>query len=191
LDQPAQDSPILLFDSGVGGLTVLGELRELLPQAPVIYAADMAGLPYGAKSEAEIAARVAGLLGRMALLRYGANNLVALGEAKLRGESVDVDDVARAAAGLVLQNHGERLDTVILACTHFPLLEDELRQAFGEGVAFIHGAEGIARRIVSLTEGQDFARSAPDFAVGTGELADFQRLAPAFARYGIDDLRAF
>tara|TARA_S200002703_G_scaffold158350_1_gene168466 strand:+ start:574 stop:1377 length:804 start_codon:yes stop_codon:yes gene_type:complete len=267
LDQPAQDSPILLFDSGVGGLTVLGELRELLPQAPVIYAADMAGLPYGAKSEAEIAARVAGLLGRMAeryqprliciacntastialgmvrdvletpivgtvpaikpaakmtrtgvigllgteatmrqayvdelerefvgdctLLRYGANNLVALGEAKLRGESVDVDDVARAAAGLVLQNHGERLDTVILACTHFPLLEDELRQAFGEGVAFIHGAEGIARRIVSLTEGQDFARSAPDFAVGTGELADLKRLAPAFARYGIDDLRAF
>ncbi|MEH6724445.1 MAG: aspartate/glutamate racemase family protein, partial [Qipengyuania sp.] len=61
-----QHSPILLFDSGVGGLTVLGELRALLPQAPVIYAADMAGLPYGAKSEAEVAARVAGLLGRMA-----------------------------------------------------------------------------------------------------------------------------
>ena len=49
-------SPILLFDSGVGGLTVLAELRALLPQAPIIYAADMAGLPYGAKSEAEIAA---------------------------------------------------------------------------------------------------------------------------------------
>ena len=130
-------------------------------------------------------------VGDCTLLRYGANNLVALGEAKLRCESVDVDDVARAAAGLVLQNHGERLDTVILACTHFPLLEDELRQAFGEGVAFIHGAEGIARRIVSLTEGQDFAPSVPDFAVGTGELADFQRLAPAFARYRIDDLRAF
>ena len=177
MDQPAQDSPILLFDSGVGGLTVLGELRELLPQAPVIYAADMAGLPYGAKSEAEIAARVAGLLGRMAeryqprliciacntastialgmvrdvletpivgtvpaikpaakmtrtgvigllgteatmrqayvdelerefvgdctLLRYGANNLVALGEAKLRGESV-ASTMCRPA-GLVLQ----------------------------------------------------------------------------------------
>ena len=80
------------------------------------------------------------------LLRCGANNLVALGEAKLRGEAVDVDDVARAAAGLVLQNHGERLDTVILACTHFPLLEDELRQAFGEGVAFIHGAHSFFRR---------------------------------------------
>ena len=61
-----ETAPILIFDSGVGGLTVLAELRKLLPQAPVIYAADLAGLPYGEKSEAEIAARVAGLLGRMA-----------------------------------------------------------------------------------------------------------------------------
>src|SRR5690349_5206014 len=59
-------APILLFDSGVGGLTVLSEVRKLLPEAPVIYAADIAGLPYGAKSEAEVAARVCGLLGRMA-----------------------------------------------------------------------------------------------------------------------------
>ena len=58
-------APILIFDSGVGGLTVLAELRKLLPDAPVIYAADSAGLPYGEKSEAEIAARVCGLLGRM------------------------------------------------------------------------------------------------------------------------------
>ena len=58
-------APILLFDSGVGGLTVLAELRKLLPEAPVIYAADTAGLPYGEKTEAEVAARVAGLLGRL------------------------------------------------------------------------------------------------------------------------------
>ena len=37
-------APILLFDSGLGGLTVLAALREQLPQAPVIYAADLAGL---------------------------------------------------------------------------------------------------------------------------------------------------
>ena len=61
-----QNRPILLFDSGVGGLTVLAALREIMPNAPVIYAADQAGLPYGNKSEAQIAARVAGLLGRMA-----------------------------------------------------------------------------------------------------------------------------
>ncbi len=57
--------PILLFDSGVGGLSVLAELRKTLPGAPVIYAADFAGMPYGEKSEAEIAARVPALLGRM------------------------------------------------------------------------------------------------------------------------------
>ena len=59
------DSPILLFDSGFGGLSVLSEIRALLPDAAVIYAADLAGLPYGEKTEAEVAARVAGLLGRM------------------------------------------------------------------------------------------------------------------------------
>lgn len=59
------DAPLLMFDSGVGGLSVLAEVRQLLPDAPVIYAADNAGLPYGTKTEAEIAARVAGLLGRM------------------------------------------------------------------------------------------------------------------------------
>ena len=59
-------SPILLFDSGVGGLSVFAELNRLLPNAPVIYAADLAGLPYGTKTEPQIAARVTGLLGRMA-----------------------------------------------------------------------------------------------------------------------------
>ena len=63
---PSPSAPILLFDSGVGGLSVLAELRQVLPQAPVIYAADNAGLPYGTKTEAQIAARVCGLLGRMA-----------------------------------------------------------------------------------------------------------------------------
>ena len=40
-------APILMFDSGVGGLSVLAALRRVLPQAPVIYVADNAGLPYG------------------------------------------------------------------------------------------------------------------------------------------------
>ena len=260
-------APIVLFDSGVGGLTVLAELRALLPQAPVIYAADIAGLPYGAKTEAEVAARVSGLLGRIAeryqprliciacntastialgmvrevletpivgtvpaikpaaamtetgtigllgteatvrqryvddlerafakgktLLRYGANDLVALGEAKLRGDPVSVDAVADAAKGLVLQPGGENLDTVVLACTHFPLLAPELREAFGPKVRFVHGAAGIARRIASLLDGQDFTRTAPDFAVTTGAAEDFDRLGPAFARHGIERLVRF
>src|SRR3546814_5979255 len=62
---PATDAPILFFDSGLGGLTVLGPTRALLPTAPFVYAADYAGLPYGKKSDEELAARVPALLGRL------------------------------------------------------------------------------------------------------------------------------
>jgi glutamate racemase len=254
-------SPLLLFDSGVGGLSVLAEVRALLPGAPVIYAADNAGLPYGSKTEAQIAARVSGLLGRMTerfrprlvciacntastialasvrevlevpivgtvpaikpaaamtqtgvigllgtqatirqayvdrlehefaggkrLLRYGAPDLVSAAEAKLRGEPVNPAVYARAADGLRSQPGGEEIDTVVLACTHFPLVEQELAKAFGPGVRFIHGAQGIARRIASLTQGQAFDRQEPDRALFTRDGEGVAAIAPALARYGI------
>jgi glutamate racemase len=56
---------ILFFDSGVGGLSVLGPTRALLPQAGLVYAADSAAFPYGTRSELEISARVPALLGRL------------------------------------------------------------------------------------------------------------------------------
>ena len=59
------DAPLLFFDSGIGGLSVLHAVRKSLPTAPIVYAADYAGLPYGTKSEAEIMARVPALLGRL------------------------------------------------------------------------------------------------------------------------------
>ena len=57
--------PLLFFDSGVGGLSVVAPTRVLLPRAPIVYAADSAGFPYGTRGEAEIAARVPALLGRL------------------------------------------------------------------------------------------------------------------------------
>ncbi|MDR1453925.1 MAG: glutamate racemase [Candidatus Margulisbacteria bacterium] len=48
--------PIGIFDSGIGGLTVLRELQKQLPQESVIYYADLAHMPYGAKTPAEIIA---------------------------------------------------------------------------------------------------------------------------------------
>jgi glutamate racemase len=259
-------APILLFDSGVGGLTVLAELRKLLPEAPVIYAADTAGLPYGTKSEAEIAARVAGLLGvlserykpRLAtiacntastialgmvrevlnipivgtvpaikpaaaitktgaigllgteatirqgyvdrleaefaadkkLIRHAAPGLVAAAEARLRREPIEPAVFASAAAGLRAQPDGSEIDTVVLACTHFPLLHSELAAAFGKGVTFVDGAQGIARRIAHLTAGQNWRRERPDFAVTTGSVADFAALQPALAAYGIERVEA-
>jgi glutamate racemase len=258
-------APILLFDSGLGGLTVLAALREQLPDAPVIYAADLAGLPYGEKTEAEIAARVAGLLGRLAerynprlvciacntastialgmvrevletpivgtvpaikpaaaltqtgvigllgtsatirqryvdelerefaqgkrLLRHAAPELVAAAELTLRGGTPDPAIFARAADGLRAQPGGEAIDTVVLACTHFPLVADKLAEAFGPQVRFIDGAQGIARRIAYLTQGQAFNRAAPDFAVITGQDTNAAPLAHAFAAYGVREIR--
>nr|WP_255551949.1 glutamate racemase [Erythrobacter crassostrea] len=257
----------MILDTGVGGLTVLGELRTVMPDAPVIFAADQAGLPYGTKSEAEVAARVCGLLGRMAeryrprliciacntastialgmvrdvleipvvgtvpaikpaaaltktgtigllgteatirqayvdnlecefaagktMLRHAAPGLVDPTEAKLRGKPVNQSDIDAAVAGLLAKPGASEMDTVVLACTHFPLLRDELAIAFGKNVQLIDGAEGIARRIVSLTQGQKFERSQPDFAVTTGPLDAFTPLASALTRYGIEDIQNF
>lgn len=50
-------SPIGVFDSGVGGLSVVRELRRLLPQESILYYADQAFCPYGERSHAEIQAR--------------------------------------------------------------------------------------------------------------------------------------
>ena len=260
-------SPILLFDSGLGGLSVLTELRKLMPDAPVIYAADYAALPYGEKTEGQIAARVPALLGRMVeryhprlvtiacntastialatvrealdlpivgtvpaikpaaamtrtgvigllgtaatirqayvdnleaefasdkrLIRHAAPALVAAAEAKLRGQPVDPSVYAEAAAGLRGKPDGERIDTVVLACTHFPLVEEELGQALGGDVRFVDGAQGIARRIAFLTQGQDFRRETPDFAVFTGEPQTDPALAHALKSWGIGRIEHF
>ena len=97
----------------------------------------------------------------------------AAAEAKLRGASVDPAIYARAAAGLRSQPGGERIDVVVLACTHFPLLRDELQVAAGPGVSLIDGAAGIARRIAFLTEGQSWPdaphhKGFPDITLAAG-----------------------
>src|SRR5690606_35503944 len=119
------------------------------------------------------------------LLRHACPALVETAEAKLRGEATEPAVYAAAAAGLRGQPGGERIDTVVLACTHFPLVEEELRDAFGPGVTFVDGAVGIARRIAFLTQGRPFLRKSADMAVFTGDLSGIASLRPALARYGL------
>ena len=259
----APNAPILFFDSGVGGLSILAPARAALPTAPIIYAADSAGFPYGTKSEDEIAARVPALLGRLVeryrprlaviacntastialrhvraaldipvvgtvpaikpaallsksrvfgvlgtdatvrqpyvdrlaaehgadciVLRHGSGALVALAEAKLRGQPLDPGVAHAALAGLLDQPGGDRMDVVALACTHFPLVEAELAAAAPHPITFVHGGEGIARRIAFLTQGQPWpSHAAPGTAVFTRVNDDVRALAPALARYGLD-----
>ena len=257
------DAPILFFDSGVGGLSVVDAARALLPTARVVYAADSAGFPYGTRSEAEIAARVPALLGRLVeryrprlaviacntastialahvraaldigvvgtvpaikpaaeisrtrviavlgtkatvrqpyvdrlsaefasdciVIRHGSAELVMLAEAKLRGDPVDPAAVRAAIAPMFAAEHGDRIDAVVLACTHFPLLADELGRAAPHPVTFVDGAPGIARRIVHLTQGQPFPEAPHSGeAVFTRLGADIDALRPALARRGLD-----
>jgi glutamate racemase len=120
------------------------------------------------------------------LLRHAAPELVEAAEAKLRGAAVDPAAIAHAVDGLRGQWGGERIATVVHACTHFPLLGDELAAAFGPDVRFVHGAEGIARRVAYLTQGQEFRRTGLDFALITGDLADAEQLAEVLQSYGLE-----
>jgi glutamate racemase len=125
------------------------------------------------------------------LIRHAAPGLVAAAEQALRGEAIDPVVFAEAAEGLRGQPGGEAIDTVVLACTHFPLVEAQLGDALGPEVRFVHGAEGIARRIAYLTKGQPFARTYSDLALFTGDPALTTSLVPALRRYGLDSSEAF
>jgi glutamate racemase len=258
--------PILVFDSGVGGLSVLGPIRALLPQASIVYVADSAGFPYGTKTDAELAARVPALLGRLAerydprliviacntastialgavraaldipivgtvpaikpaaaisktraigvlgtdatvrqpyvddlaarfaadctVIRHGSAELVALAEAKLHGEATDPARYAAVLAGLLDQPGGERTDVVVNACTHFPLVADELAAAAPRPLTFIDGSEGIARRVAYLTQGQGWPETTTGIAVFTRLDDESRALAPALARYGLDRIES-
>ena len=258
----AKVRPLLIFDSGVGGLSVVGPIRTLLPNAPIVYVADSAGYPYGTKSEAEIAARVPALLGRLAerldpeliviacntastialdavrsaldlpivgtvpaikpaaslsvnrvigvlgteatvrqpyvdrlaaqfapdctLVRHGSAELVDLAEAKLRGEAQEPEAYARVLRAMTGKAGGERMDTVVLACTHFPLVEAELHAAALRPLAFVDGKEGIARRTAFLTRHLQWPQDPPEgLAYFTRWTPELERYRAGFAEYGL------
>lgn len=261
----ADGKPILVFDTGVGGLSVLGAIRALLPKAPIVYAADSAGFPYGTRSAAEVAARVPALLGRLAerydpllivlacntastialdavraaldvpivgtvpaikpaaalsttraigvlgtpatvvqpyvdrlaeafaadciVIRHGSADLVDLAEAKLRGEETRGSDYAAVLGGLLAQDGGERIDTIVLACTHFPLVEEELARAAPRPLAFVDGKEGIARRTASLLAGRAWPDSpGAGRALFTKRDESWRPYATGLARYGLAEI---
>jgi glutamate racemase len=257
------NTPILFFDSGVGGLSVLQPTRALLPNARFVYAADSAGFPYGQRSEAEIDSRVPALLGRLVerfqprlaviacntastialdevrsaldlpvvgtvpaikpaaeqsktrvigvlgteatvrqpyvddlaakfaadctIIRHGSPPLVELAEAKLTGEAVDVEEVRAATQPMFDAPQGDLIDTVVLACTHFPLLDEEFRTAF-PNVDYVDGGPGIARRIAYLTRGQLWP---PEPSLGLMVFTGESRLPTPrmLERYGIREVQ--
>jgi glutamate racemase len=62
---PPRAPRALVFDSGLGGLSVLAEIRRLRPDVEIVYAADDAAFPYGRLSEAALVARVETVMARL------------------------------------------------------------------------------------------------------------------------------
>ena len=136
----------------------------------------------------DLAARFAG---DCTVLRHGSAALVELAEEKLAGKAPASERFAAALAGLIEQPGGERIDVIVNACTHFPLVEAELAAVAPAGVRFIDGGPGIARRIAALSDGQDWPAGAPMHrAVFTRLGAAERALEPALARYGIGVVEA-
>ncbi len=95
------------------------------------------------------------------VLRHGSAALVAYAEARLRGSPPDAAIPADALAGLTDQPGGDKMDMVVLACTHFPLVQDELAAAAPHPMTFLDGGAGIARRIAYLNDDAAWPGQAP------------------------------
>ena len=229
---------ILVFDSGLGGLTVLREIVRARPDANVVYVADDVFFPYGRHSESEIISRVVPVIGELiaahapdlvviacytastlvmghlrraysvpfvgtvpaikpacarsqtkrisvlatpgtvkreytqALIRdfaaacevtlVGSPNLAAQAEATLGGATIADDDLLTEIAPCFVDDGMTRTDSVVLACTHYPLLVERFRALAPWPVTWIDPAPEIARRVVDL-----LAARAPEEADGT------------------------
>jgi len=211
-----------VFDSGIGGLTVLRALRRRMPERDFLYVADTAHAPYGCKPAGVVsgyACAIASLLcdrgAEAIVVACSTASAVALPELRARCRvpvwgvvDAGVDAATRATRGgiigvigtqatisngayqrrleargyrvwaracpllvqvaqeergsspeaaLLAQNYlasRPEIDTLILGCTHFPLLRKAIQRAVGKDVALVDGAEGVAREVSDAFAGK-------------------------------------
>ena len=219
--------PILVFDSGIGGLSVLTEIRKLLSGHDYHYVFDNARLPYGNLSEAELikgcvdlivkqvkqsnaaivvvacntastlvlphlrahltipvvgvvpaikpAAQISqkkhiGLLATPGTVKrdytfelinefaedckvelFGSSELVIMAENYFASETID-----RVLLATILQPIKKAdIDVLVLGCTHFPMLAEQIKQILGNGVALLDSGAAVASRVKTLVKQKD------------------------------------
>lgn len=251
-----------VFDSGVGGLTVLAELRRQLPGADFVYVADSAHAPYGERSDAFLvdrsrritrflidhgatlvvvacntatAAAIATLRAEFAVpfvgiepgvkpaLRLSRNGRVGVMATPATLRSAKFDTLLRAhaagsevrlqpCAGLAegieqgrlddaellhkIETYcaplrSARCDTVVLGCTHYPLVAPAIERALGPDVRLLDTAQAVARQAARLWAQQARGGNAGEAPHGrieawtSGNLDLLRRMA---ALCGLDDL---
>jgi glutamate racemase len=223
-----------IFDSGVGGLTVLKEVVKALPQEDTIYLGDTARVPYGTKSPETVtryglqitsflvrrdikllvvACNTASAVSLDALkerfpipivgvIEPGARRAAAVTKTgkvgvigteatikssayakaiKRMNREIEVvtracplfvplaeegwtdNEVARLTARLYLQGLKEEgVDTLVLGCTHYPLLKGIIAEAMGGGVQLVDSAEETARTVAEILRGKNLLRPATE-----------------------------
>jgi glutamate racemase len=254
---------ILVFDSGLGGLTVFREVSAARPDARFVYLADDAAFPYGSLAEDALIARVTAVLGQViaqekpdlvvvacntastlalkelrarysvpfvgtvpaikpacaqsaskriavlgtqatvsreytkALIRdfadgcevtlIGSPRLAAIAESELDGKPAADAAIAAEIAPCFTEAAGRRTDTVVLACTHYPLLLARLRQLAPWPVTWLDPAPAIARRVADLLHERAPAPGVPPapLIVFTSGRPPSPPLAEALAGYGL------
>ncbi len=231
----SSDAPIGVFDSGVGGLSVLGCLRRELPRERFIYYGDNANAPYGTKPPEEVlscAKRVTDTLAGRGIkaLVIACNTATAVAAAPLRAacpfpivamepalkpasqlrrggrvlvlatpntlslpkfadlmrrygedalplpcpglmelvEAERFDDAVKYVTDLVEAHQPDRVDAVVLGCTHYVFLRPMLRSALSGHIALVDGNEGTARQLRRVLEAA--ALLAPPEQAGSAEL---------------------
>ncbi|SUB14443.1 Glutamate racemase [Pantoea agglomerans] len=114
----------------------------------------------------------------------GSAELVELAEAKLHGAEVALDEVRRIVQPWLRMT--EPPDTVVLGCTHFPLLREELQQVLPEGTRLIDSGAAIARRTAWLLEHEapEVHSSQQNVAFCTELDGEAVQLSPVLRRYG-------
>jgi len=258
---------VLIFDSGVGGLTVFREVAATRPDARFVYLADDAGFPYGNQPEDKLIARIVSVIGdaiarhapdlvviacntasvlalaelrarftvpfvgtvpaikpacaqsqtkriavlgtqatvsreyTRALIRefaagcdvilVGSPKLATIAELEMSGTPVADIDIAAELAPCFVDTDGRRTDTVVLACTHYPLLTARFRALAPWPVDWIDPAPAIARRVADLlrewkTAAQDSLQDAPPQIVFTSGRVPPAPLAAALRGFGFD-----
>lgn len=266
---------VLIFDSGVGGLSVATEIRKLLPDLRLVYAADTAWMPYGNKSKSALREHLPGLVwalcemtradlvviacntastmaladirdalpvpvvgvvpaikpaaegsksgtigllgtpgtvtgaytdelirkyaGDKTIIRCGSVALVEETERIMRGAEPDQGLLIRELSPLFdRQNAGSPLDTIVLACTHFPLIQSVMEGAISredvlsQNVKWIDSGSAVARRVRDLLrnvqslpakrrKGKEQCEGGLAFFTAN---ADLELLVPLLKKYG-------
>jgi glutamate racemase len=260
------ERPIGAFDSGVGGLTVVQAMRELLPAEDILYLGDTARVPYGNKSpetivrysrenlaylrrhevkavvvacntasahalavlqresdvpvigviapgvEAALAATRNGRVGIIGtqgtihseayqnLLRHSRPDVFILAEAApLLVSLVEEDWLLHPATQLILEEYlapmkAAQVDTVVLACTHYPLLKALAQRILGPGVVLVDSAQNaaaaLARKLGATRLNRPARAQAGLITICTTDLpVHFSRLAERFLGQKIESIQ--